>query len=86
MATLGGPILKDKLFFFLSGEMQQRQTPARGPSSVRPTRQSSQASIDQLNSILSSKYNFAEAGTGAQVQKRQPEPQPVRSLSMRICR
>ncbi|MEO6528647.1 MAG: carboxypeptidase regulatory-like domain-containing protein [Gemmatimonadaceae bacterium] len=70
--SLGGPILKDKLFFFVSGELQRRQLPATGPYIGSPDAPVAQSSIDQLNQTLSSKYNFTESGTGEQVQRDNP--------------
>jgi outer membrane receptor protein involved in Fe transport len=70
--SLGGPILKDRLFFFASGELQRRQLPATGPFIGSADAPVAQGSIDQLNQILSSKYNFTEGGSGAQVQRDNP--------------
>ena len=70
--AVGGPILKDKLFFFGSGEFQQRRLPASGPFVGSADAPVAQASIDQLNQILGSKYGFTEGGTGEQVQRDNP--------------
>ena len=70
--SLGGPILKDRVFFFGSGEFQQRRLPATGPfigSSDAPV---AQGSVDQFNQILASKYGFNEGGSGEQVQRDNP--------------
>jgi outer membrane receptor for ferrienterochelin and colicin len=71
-ASLGGPILKDKLFFFVTGELQRLQTPATGAFIGGSDPVVSQASIDGLNGILQRQYNYTEAGTGAQVQRENP--------------
>lgn len=71
-ASFGGPIVKDKLFFFVTGELQQLQTPATGAYIGSTDPVVSQASIDGLNTILSSRYGYTEAGTGEQVQKENP--------------
>jgi hypothetical protein len=70
--TFGGPILKDKIFFFGAGEIQRLRTPTAGSYVGAPDQFVSQSSIDQLNSILSSKYNFTNAGTGAQIVNENP--------------
>ncbi len=70
--TLGGPILQDKLFFFGSYEQQRLQTPASGSYIGAPDQFVSQGTIDQISSILSSKYGFSQAGTGEQIQRRNP--------------
>jgi hypothetical protein len=78
--SLGGPIVKDKLFFFVTGELQQLQTPASGAFIGSTDPVVSQASIDGLNNILATRYNYTEAGTGELVQKENPN----RNLFARI--
>src|SRR5687768_13812449 len=46
--TIGGPILRDKLFFFGSGEIQRRQTPTTGSYIGAPDQFISQAAIDDI--------------------------------------
>jgi hypothetical protein len=70
--TIGGPIIKDKLFFFGSGELQALKTPATGPYLGAPDAYVSQATIDQLANIMSTRYGFADIGSGEQVQKENP--------------
>lgn len=70
--SIGGPILKDKLFFFGSAEVQRLQTPASGSFLGAPDQFVSQATIDQLQQIMTSKYGFSNIGGGEQVQKQNP--------------
>jgi outer membrane receptor protein involved in Fe transport len=71
-ANLGGPILRDKLFFFVSGEAQRRRLPGAGPFIGSADAPVAQASVDQFNQILATKYGFAEGGSGGQVQRDNP--------------
>jgi hypothetical protein len=71
-ASLGGPIVKDKLFFFVTGELQRQKTPALGAFIGGPEPIVSQASIDALNNMLATRYSYSEAGGGEQVQKENP--------------
>jgi outer membrane receptor protein involved in Fe transport len=70
--TLGGPLWKDKAFFFVSYEQQRLEQPATGPSIGASNAYVSQASIDQLNQILSSRYGFTGAGSGDPVIRENP--------------
>ena len=70
--TFGGPIIKDKLFFFGAAEFQKLQTPASGSYLGAPDQFVSQASIDQLRSIMQSQYGFSDIGGGEQIQKQNP--------------
>lgn len=70
--TIGGPILKDKLFFFGSAEWQKLETPATGSYIGAPDQFVSQATIDQLRTIMQSKYGFSDIGGGEQIQKQNP--------------
>ncbi|MEP6780438.1 MAG: carboxypeptidase regulatory-like domain-containing protein [Gemmatimonadaceae bacterium] len=81
--SLGGPIIKDKLFFFASYEQQQLKTPASGTyfgatSPIAPY--VTQAQVDQLSQILSSKYGINDIGNGDRVQKENP----LRNLFVRV--
>lgn len=55
--SLGGPIIKDKLFFFVNAEQSKEETPL--PFSFDDyTGNSSQAEIDNLVSFLNTNYNY----------------------------
>jgi len=76
-ASLGGRIIRDKLFFFVNAELQQLQTPANGAfiggTTATTTAFVAQSSIDQLQQILTSKYGFGgDVGNGARVDKENP--------------
>jgi hypothetical protein len=73
--SLGGPVLRDRAFFYVNGEWQKLQTPALGPyltSNGAGGAPIGQASIDQLTSIMSSKYGLPNPGDGGQIQKQNP--------------
>jgi outer membrane receptor protein involved in Fe transport len=69
--TFGGPILRDKLFFFASGEIQRRQTPTTGSYIGDPNQYVSQASIDDIAQRVAV-FGLAEPGTGEQLQIQNP--------------
>ncbi len=54
---LGGPIIKDKLFFFVNGEIQKDQTP-RPFDFDTYTGGVTQAEVDNLVSVLRNTYNY----------------------------
>ncbi|MEP6762967.1 MAG: carboxypeptidase regulatory-like domain-containing protein [Gemmatimonadaceae bacterium] len=81
--SLGGPIIKNKLFFFASYEQQQLKTPAAGSyfgatSPIAPY--VTQAQVDQLAQTLSSKYGITDIGGGDRVQKENP----LKNLFVRV--
>ena len=66
--TFGGPLLKDKLFFFLNYEKFERRAPRFAPTvrpdPVRPSKltASRQDEIDEIIDIASTRYGF-DAGS-----------------------
>lgn len=69
--TISGPIMKDKLFFFGSGEIQRRQTPTTGSYIGAPDQYVSPASITDIQTRVAT-YGLSDAGTGAQLQIQNP--------------
>ena len=65
--SVAGPILKDRLLFFVNPEWQKFRTPTSGPWIGAADAPISQAPIDALNDILSTQYAFNDAGSGAKV-------------------
>jgi hypothetical protein len=68
--SLGGPIVKDKIFFFVAGELQRQQQPSDGPSVSSSDSPVTQAQIDAFNASLEP-YGV-NAGTGAAIDKKNP--------------
>ncbi len=71
--SLGGPIVKNHLFFFVNPEWEKFRTPTSGSFIGSPDQFVSQSSIDQFNNILTGTYGLANGGTGAQVQRLNPK-------------
>ena len=69
--TLGGPILKDRLFFFASGEIQRRQTPTSGSYIGDPNQYITQAQIDDVAQRVAV-FGLTEPGTGEQLKIQNP--------------
>lgn len=62
---IGGPILKDKLFFFLSGEINRRSEPTSGSADGSTTNVfKDPAAAAQFRNILINKYNYDPGGLG----------------------
>jgi outer membrane receptor protein involved in Fe transport len=69
--TLGGPILRDRLYFFGSGEIQRRVSPTTGSYIGAPDQFVSQAQIEDI-AARAAAFGLADAGTGAQLQIQNP--------------
>jgi outer membrane receptor protein involved in Fe transport len=68
--SLGGPIMRDKVLFFVAGDWQARTTPASGPYVGSALSGPSQATVDQVNSALGT-YGMP-IGSGALVNNGNP--------------
>ncbi|UKJ06040.1 TonB-dependent receptor [Solitalea lacus] len=67
--TVGGPILKNKLFFFASGELERKNEPstiwiAGGPSATGSVSKAQAADLDALSSFLKTKYGYDAGAYG----------------------
>ena len=70
-ASLGGPIVKDKLFLFASGELQKLDQPAGGSYLGAPDQYVTQSTIDAVNAAAA-RYGLTDGGTGEQIFKKNP--------------
>ena len=68
--TLGGPIIKDKAFFFINPEWQKQEQPTSGPFIGSTDSPIDQATVDRVNTELA-KYGI-NGGTGAIIPQRNP--------------
>jgi len=74
---IGGPIIKDKIFFSISPEFQQKSQPASGSyigqaSSITPLPPVTQAAVDSFTNILKTKYGFSDPGNTGLVTNTNP--------------
>ncbi len=74
--SLGGPIIRDRIQYFFSGEVQNESTPATGPYVGQPSSSSSlvadTASITKFINTLVNQYGYKNPGNGAQVTDGNP--------------
>ena len=68
---LGGPIVKDKAFFFLNADVTRQQQPASGPFRGSADQTVSDAAITRFSDILTNQYGLTAGGAG-QVQNESP--------------
>ena len=59
---LGGPLIKNKLFFFVNGEVERRETPAPFDFSEYNNELVSRASIEEFANVLRNQYNYEPGG------------------------
>src|SRR4051812_41454412 len=69
--SLGGPIIKNRLFFFVNPEWQKQNTPATGSYIGSPDQFVNTADITAFSDALITK-GLADPGNGAQVIKQNP--------------
>jgi hypothetical protein len=69
---LGGPIIKDKLHFFIAPEWQSRSQPAIGPYEGGPTTESGNINADTLRRIAAAMAPFFNVGSTGLVNTDNP--------------
>jgi len=69
--SIGGPILKDRLFFFVNPEWQKLNTPAVGSFIGSPDAVANAGAVDTFATVLKG-YGLTDPGTGARVLKQNP--------------
>ena len=69
--SIGGPLIKDKLFLFASGELQKLDQPAGGSYIGAPDAFVNQSTIDGVAAAAAT-YGLTSPGTGDQVFRKNP--------------
>jgi hypothetical protein len=69
--SLGGPIVHDKVFFFVNPEFQSRSVPASGPALGDANTDVTQSLIDQFTAQLTSR-GMTDLGGGGRVNNQNP--------------
>ena len=81
--TVGGPIIRDRLHFFVAADIQKKDTPFNGQDITEPTTGISQAKVDSVVNILKNQYGF-DPGTGAAPVLGQPDNNLFAKLTYQI--
>ena len=74
---LGGPVVKNKIFFSIAPEFQQQTAPASGPyigqpDGATPLPAATQAAVDSFTNILTTQYGYADPGASGLVNNKNP--------------
>jgi len=60
--TFGGPIIKNKLHFFINADVQSSQTSFFGPEAKEPTTGITEGTAERVQNIIKTKYDFDPGG------------------------
>ncbi len=71
-AAIGGPILKDKVFFFFSMENQKQRNPQVSPYVGSSDSTVSRSAVTRLQDIMATQYAFGDIGGGDRVLLQNP--------------
>ena len=82
--TLGGPIIRNKLHFFASADIQESTTPFVGLSASEPATGISVATAQRVQSIITSKYGFDPGGVDAPENLARPDKNIFGKLNYQV--
>jgi hypothetical protein len=74
---IGGPVMKDRIFFSIAPEFQQQSAPQSGPYIGQPTSLTikppvNQPGVDSVVNTLKTQYGFADPGNSGAVTNKNP--------------
>ncbi|HEX2600749.1 MAG TPA: carboxypeptidase regulatory-like domain-containing protein [Gemmatimonadaceae bacterium] len=70
--SVGGPIIKDRLFFFVNPEWQKLSTPATGSYVGSSDNLVTAQTVTDFANVLKNQYGLSDPGTGDRVVKQNP--------------
>jgi hypothetical protein len=82
--TLSGPIIKDRLHFFVSADIQRSQTQFVGLEATEPATGITVATAERVRDILQTKYGFDPGGPDAPENLTQPDKNFFGKLNYQI--